>query len=124
MSFKPVYLEINTDLETQVFSGSITHSDNSTNFTGSNNKLQEIHAVLNKQENKKEINEFTLKNRIIWHFNLPLALHVGGIWKSTVRIFKHHLRRVVGNELLKIEEFKTFTTEKEAILNSRPFFGP
>ena len=45
-----------------------------------------------------------------------LRRHLG----SRGKIVKHHVRRVIGNELLCFEDMKTFTIEIESILNSRP----
>ncbi|XP_067216867.1 uncharacterized protein [Linepithema humile] len=58
--------------------------------------------------------------RITWHFIPPIAPHFGGLWESSVKLFKHHFKRVVGDSLFTFEELTTFVTEVEGILNSRP----
>ncbi|XP_008551818.1 uncharacterized protein LOC103574199 [Microplitis demolitor] len=55
-----------------------------------------------------------------WHFNPPAAPHFGGQWEAGVESVKHHLRRVIGEQLLTFEEMTTLLTQIEAILNTRP----
>ncbi|XP_071579233.1 uncharacterized protein [Temnothorax nylanderi] len=52
-------------------------------------------------------------------FNPPSAPHFGGLWESGVRSFKTHLRRVVGDQILSIEEFTTVLAQIESVLNYR-----
>ncbi|XP_039315352.1 uncharacterized protein LOC120359941 [Solenopsis invicta] len=123
MTIKAVHLEIVSDLTSDGFLAVLRrfnarrgipehiYSDNGTNFVGANNKLKEIYAL---------VNQFANQHRIKWHFIPPLAPHFGGIWELTVKSFKHHLKRVIGDSLFTYEELETFTTEVESILNSRP----
>ena len=59
-------------------------------------------------------------HHINWHFIPPRSLHFGGLWEAAVKLFKYHLVRVIGNQLLTYEQFTTLATEIEVILNSRP----
>ncbi|XP_071579730.1 uncharacterized protein [Temnothorax nylanderi] len=83
-------------------------SDCGTNFVGAARKL-ETHMSLAAEREK-----------IKWTFNPPSAPHFGGLWESGVKSFKTHLRRVVGDQVLSIEEFTTVLAQIEAVLNSRP----
>ncbi|XP_033220907.1 uncharacterized protein LOC117175309 [Belonocnema kinseyi] len=56
-----------------------------------------------------------------WRFIPPLSPHFGAIWEATVKVFKHHFKRVIGDVLFTFEELNMFTIEVEAILNSHPF---
>ncbi|XP_076660309.1 uncharacterized protein LOC143363630 [Halictus rubicundus] len=84
---------------------------------GANNEVTELSRVLNENE---KIRQFLDDKEISWHFMPALIPHFGGLWKAAVKSFKHHLKRVVGNELFTYEEFATFVTEIEAVLNSLP----
>ena len=55
-----------------------------------------------------------------WHFNPPAAPNFGGIWEAAVKSTKHHLKRVMGEQLFTFNQFNTLLKQIEAFLNSRP----
>ncbi|XP_076661056.1 uncharacterized protein LOC143364804 [Halictus rubicundus] len=126
---KAVHLEVVSDLTTEAFIAALKrfiarlgmcknlYSDNGTNFVGANNELTELHQTLSKDE---KFNHFLTSKSISWHFMPALSPHFGGLWEAAVKSFKHHVKRVVGEELFTYEQFTTFVIEIEAILNSRP----
>jgi len=132
MSIKAVHLEVVSDLTSDGFLAALRrftarrgipqhiYSDNGTNFIGANNQLKELYALLNSEDHKSRISTFACEHRITWHFIPSVAPHFGGLWESTVKMFKHHYRRVIGDSLFTYEELSTFTAEVEGILNSRP----
>lgn len=91
-------------------------SDNGMQFVGGIKELEEDFKSWDFQELKAEI-----ANRgIIWLFNTALAPHQGGIWEAIVKVFKWHLRRLIGDLPFTYEELSTITTRIEGVLNSRP----
>lgn len=130
---KAVHIEIATDLSTDTFVAALTrfisrrglpsdvYLDNATNFVGAQNKLDKtIKHLLRQEVTKNKLNEISVHNKIKFHFIPPAAPHIGGLWESAVKSAKTHLRRVIGNQILTLEEFQTLTCRVEAILNSRP----
>ena len=129
LATKAVHLEVVSDMTTEAFIAALKrliarrgmcrnmYSDNGSNFIGANNELREIHEDLLKNE---RIQHFLADKGISWHFMPALSPHFGGLWEAAVKSFKHHVKRVVGEELFTFEQFNTFVIEVEAILNSRP----
>ncbi|XP_018359718.1 PREDICTED: uncharacterized protein LOC108758967 [Trachymyrmex cornetzi] len=132
MSIKAIHLEVVSDLTSEGFLAALRrfaarrgvpehiYSDNGTNFIGANNDLKELYALFNSEEHKTLVNRFAIEHRITWHFIPPVTPHFGGLWESSVKLFKHHFKRVVGDSLFTFEQLNTFTTEIEGVLNSRP----
>ena len=73
-----------------------------------------------KQKNQKEISEFCTLNNIKWKFIAQHSPHFGGIWEAVVKIFKTHLKRILGGIRLTFEEMYTVLSQIEACMNSRP----
>lgn len=132
MTIKAVHLEIVSDLSTDGFLAAFrcfiarrgiptnVYSDNGTNFRGANNYFKELYVILNSDKHKSQMERFAVEHRIAWHFIPSMAPHFGRLWESTVKSFKHHFKRVVGELLFTFEALNTLVIEIEGILNSRP----
>lgn len=99
---------------------SLLWSDHGTNFVGANRELKELNLFLESQVTQGVISEFCSVRNIEWRFIPEHSPHFGGLWESTVKSVKTHLRRVVGTVKLTFEELSTVFTQIEACLNSRP----
>ena len=91
-------------------------SDNAKNFIGTRNVLETINATT--QSSSQVLSKRGID--IDWVFIPPRAPHFGGIWEAAVKQMKHHLRRVMGKQVLTFEEFSTLLCSIEYVLNSRP----
>ena len=129
---KAVHLEIVSDMTSDGFVAALKrfiarrgkpsniYSDNGKNVIGAHNDLRELYILLNSEVHQLKCQHFLSNQAIRWHFTPPLSPHFGGIWESAIKSFKHHLKRVVSDQLFTFEELNTFVIEVEGILNSRP----
>jgi len=85
---------------------------------GAKNDLKDVTKLLALSNSK--IITFAAERGISFHINSPLSPHHGGLWEAAVKSAKSHLRRVVQDHVLSIEEFSTLLCQVEAALNSRP----
>lgn len=76
-----------------------------------------MHNIYN---HNNKVSEYLAYKGIKWRFSPPRSPHFGGLWEAAVKSFKHHFYRVIGEKLFTYEQLITYTTEIEAILNSRP----
>ncbi|XP_072400953.1 uncharacterized protein [Diabrotica undecimpunctata] len=96
------------------------YSDNGTNFVGANNHLQELYSFMNDATVKSNFLDYFSEHKIHWHFIPAHSPHFGGIWESTVKSVKFHIRRVMCNNKFTYDEMYTLLTQIESLLNSRP----
>ena len=95
------------------------YTDNATNFMGARNDLMKLEALL-QSNSESSITSFGTVEGLEWVMIPPRAPHFGGLWEAAVRKMKHHLRRVVGKQILTYKELLSYVVQIEAILNSRP----
>lgn len=129
---RAIHLELVTDLSAEAFIAALKrfvarrgkcsdiYSDCGTNFVGAKRKLSEFEKLVKSKNFNESVNNNLSDIGINWHFNVPGAPHMGGLWEAGIKSTKFHLKRVVGETKLTYEEFETFLTQIEACLNSRP----
>ena len=92
-------------------------SDNGTNFLGARRDLIKIEALLNKDDKNHSIISFVAEKNCEW---ITIRPHFGGLWEAAVMSMKRHLRRLVGIQILQLDDFQTMIIQIGAVLNSRP----
>ena len=95
--------------------------DNGTNFVGARNEL----LSATKEMDATKVKNFLLDHGthwMHWKFNPPYASHMGGLWERQIRTVRSVLETLLKNhgDRLDNESFRTFMTEAESIVNSRP----
>ena len=73
----------------------------------------------NKVEERAKLQEFCSSNAIKWTFSTPLASHHNGCVESMVKSVKSSLNKIVRNNILNEEEYRTVLAEVTACINSR-----
>lgn len=129
---KAAHLEVVSDLTTEAFVACLSrfvsrrglptdiYTDCGTNFVGTRRHLDEVSKHLSATDNQNALAAGARKQQVNWHFNPPLAPHMGGLWETAVKSAKSLLKRVVGEQTLTFEELITTFARIEAVLNSRP----
>lgn len=132
MKVKTVHLEVAYDLSTEAFIHTLSNfvsrrgcpitisADNATNFKGANNELRELYLLFQTETHRRSVNLFCNQRNIQWKFIPPLSPNFGGLWESAVKIFKHHLIRVMKNIVLNKDQLTSLVIGIEAVMNSRP----
>lgn len=130
LSTSAIHIELVTDYSTEAFIAAYKRfvsrrgicatltSDCGTNFKGADIELRKL--FLSNSKELGQLSSLLSKDGTQWKFIPPATPHFGEKWEAGVRSVKHHLRRVLGNQILTYEEMTTFLTQVEAILNSRP----
>ncbi|XP_059049990.1 uncharacterized protein LOC131844997 [Achroia grisella] len=129
---KAVHLELASDLTTETFLACLRrlisrrglptdiHCDNASTFKCAWNRLVELYTLQSSQSHQTKVNQFASQNGISFHFIPSYSPMWGGLWESTVKSTKFHLKRVLQKHVLTYEQLNTILTEIEAVLNSRP----
>ncbi|CAA9999245.1 unnamed protein product, partial [Nesidiocoris tenuis] len=122
---KAISLELVTDMTSQAFLAAlrrffsrrglsrIIYSDNGTNFVGARKELRRF-------VRDETVHSSCSDQGIEWRFIPPGAPHFGGLWESSVKLLKYHLKRTMAKMIMTYEEANTLLLAIEACLNSRP----
>ena len=128
LSTRAVHLELSTSLSTDSFlmafqrfvarrgRPAVVFSDNGTNFRRGEIELKRLLTDLD----QRNISDRLARDKIQWHFNPPMACHMGGAWERMVASVKRALRVVLGRAVVYEEALQTAIVEVEAVINSRP----
>ena len=130
MSVKAVHVEIVSNYSSEAFLAAFRrfvsrrglpsrlYSDNGTTFRGADAELQRLFQAASAMS--QEVAAQLAGQGVEWSFIPPKAPHFGGLWEASVKSFKHHLVRAIGEQTLTFEELSTVAAQVEACLNSRP----
>jgi len=91
------------------------YSDCGTNFVGADRELKSWIQ----SSGQSGVPDFLADSGTTWHLNPAAAPHQEGLWEAEKSV-KFHLKHVVGNSNLSIEEFQRILCLVEACLDSCP----
>ena len=96
-------------------------SDNGTNFVGTESGLRDAMQEMDSTKIGNFLSEQGC-DYIIWERNTPHASHMGGVWERQIQTVKSVINSLVKSSPRKLDEesMRTFLTEAESIVNSRP----
>ena len=132
LTVKAVHLELVSDLTTEAFIAALRRfiarrgcpaliwSDHGSNFVGDKSELKALRDLLSSHITQGVVSEFCSSHNIQWKYIPERSPHFGGIWESSVKSAKTHLKRVVSPVRLTFKEFTTVLTQIEACMNSCP----
>ena len=132
-SLRAVHVELLSSLQTDSFIQALRRfvarrgqvreirSDNGTNFVGAESELRRAYEEMD----QKKIGSFFAEqgcDYVIWERNTPYASHMGGVWERQIRTVKSVIASLLKSSPRRLDEesLRTFLTEAEAIVNSRP----
>ncbi|KAI5733920.1 hypothetical protein M8J77_000362 [Diaphorina citri] len=133
LSTKAVHLEVVSSLSSDAFLATLDRfiarrslpskivCDNATNFRGASVQLQEIHNAIVSSES--EIVRHLQPRCIQWQFSPPGAPNFNALAEAGIKSVKNHLRHVIGEQPLNLEQYASLFASCEAILNSRPLYS-
>lgn len=131
-STKAIHIELLSNLTTETFLACLNRfisrrgmptkifCDNAKTFKGAANQLKELYDLQSSQNHRDSVHNFCSKSYIKFLFIPSYSPEFGGLWEASVKSFKNHFKRVVGDICLTYEELYTVIVQIEAILNSRP----
>ncbi|XP_065076066.1 uncharacterized protein LOC135699704 [Ochlerotatus camptorhynchus] len=129
---KAVHIEVVMDLTTEAFLAALRSfvarrgrpelilCDNVSNFVGAQRELRELHGMFRQQQFQEKVSMEAAQDSIEFKFIPARSPNFGGLWEAAVKSLKGHMRRVIGNRMLKYDELHTVVTQIETCLNSRP----
>ena len=132
LSTRAVHLELAHSMDTDSFLAAMTrfiarrgqplkcYSDNGSNLVAGAKALATMLQVWNQQA----IHRYCQQREIAWHFNPPMASHMGGVFERMIRSVRTVLGTVVHSQRLHDESLRTLFCDAERIINSRPLTPP
>nr|XP_042897354.1 uncharacterized protein LOC122269252 [Parasteatoda tepidariorum] len=111
---KAIHLDFVTDLTSQSFIASLKRffgrrgkcskimTDNAKTFIGANIEIKKLRKLINCPD--ETLASYFTNEGIDWKFIPPRSPNFGGIWEDGVKSFKFHLKRVIGNQNLTLED--------------------
>ena len=95
---------------------SVIWSDHGTNFVRTARELKPLRENL---ETRQAISDYSSNQGIRWKFIPEQSPHFSGLWEAAVKSFKFHLKTIIGDVKVNLEDLTTITIQIEACLNSR-----
>ncbi|XP_062541892.1 uncharacterized protein LOC134209885 [Armigeres subalbatus] len=132
LACKAVHIEVVMDLTSDAFIAALRRftarrgrpvlilCDNATNFVGARRQLYELHNIFRQDQFQDRVSTEAALDSIEFKFIPARSPNFGGLWEAAVKSVKGHMRRVIGNRMLKCDEMQTVVAQIEACLNSRP----